>query len=380
LDNPFRVGERVAGEHFTDRSDEVRRIHRAMRDPSRLLVYGPWRMGKSSAIRVAGERFRQEGGIAVRADLGGATGVTEVADRLLTSLAREAPPRDPTWLADWIRGLNLELTADAAGFPVLRLGIRPPEVRFSQGGPLHGLAQVLDRLDRLGSEGEAPVCVVLDEFQRLGHFGPDRAAWELRDLMQGHHHLSYVCAGSEEGVIEELTARDGPFHGAFERLYLAEMPRDHFARWIDDRLRSTGLRETAGVGTAAIERAGPRTEDVLKLARLIWFRGVARGWLEPGDVEAALSGIVRGDRGVFEKLWADLTPHQRNVIRAVAGGAEALTSSEVRRRYGLRSGSAVSQAVAALLRRGLLARASGVVVFDDPFFGAWVRKESPPGL
>lgn len=383
MENPFRIGERVSGEHFTDRAEEVNRIQRAMRDPSRLLVYGPRRMGKSSAIEVAGERFRHEGGILVRADLGGATGMAEVADRLLTSLARTASSSDVLGLTDWIQALRLEFTADATGAPVLRLGIRPPGGRSTRGTPddaLGGLAPVLDRMDRLGTEGGAPVCVVLDEFQRLVELGSERAAWGLRDLMQGHHHLSYVCAGSEEGVIEGLTARKGPFHGAFERLYLAEMPRGHFADWIEDRMRSGGMEGTSGVGGAVIDGAGPRTEDVLKLARQVWFQGMARGRLEPSDVDTALEGIVRADRGIFETLWAGLTPHQQNVLRAVAGGAEALTAAEVREHYGLRSGSAVSQAVAALQGRGLLARRDARIVFEDPFFGAWVRKELPPGV
>jgi hypothetical protein len=64
----------------------------------------------------------------------------------------------------------------------------------------------------------------------------------------------------------------------------------------------------------------------------------------------------------------------------VAGGAEALTSAAVRKHYDLRSTSAVSQAVDALLKRGFLARAQGMVVFEDPFLGAWVRKELPPGV
>lgn len=368
--NPFRIGERVSGEYFTDRADEVTRIHRAMRDPSRLLVYGPRRMGKSSAIEVAGRRFRHDGGLMVRADLGGATGVTEVADRLLTSLVREVG--NPDWLAEWIRALSLELTTDRGGGPVLRLRLRRP----SGTDRLPDLAEVLDRLDGLASEDERPVCVILDEFQRLVDFGGERAAWELRDVVQGHHHLSYVCAGSEEGVIEELTGPDGPFHGAFERLYMGPLPRGHFARWIDDRLRSSGVRDVDGTGAAAIERVGPRTEDVLKLARQLWYRGASRGRLESGDVDLALSDIVRGDRGVFETIWSELTPHQRNVLRAVAGDAAKLTSADVRQRYGLRSASAVSQAVETLVRRGYLARA----VFDDLFFGAWVREESPPGL
>ena len=370
----------MAGEYFTNRAQEVKRIRRAMREPSRLLVYGPRRMGKSSAIHVAGESFRREGGLLVRADLGGATSVTEMTDRLLTSLARQSPSRDSQWLAEWVRALRLELTADSSGAPVLRLRFGPRETRQRQAEDLPGLEEVLNRLDDLAGHRAGGVCVALDEFQRMVDFGPPRAAWELRDLMQGHHNLSYVCAGSEETVIEELTARDGPFHGAFERLFVGEIDPGHFARWIDDRLRSGGLDEVEGIGNAAIQEAGPRTEDVLKLARQVWFRGAARGVLEPDDIRAALSDIVRGDRGVFERLWSHLSPHHRDVLRAVAGGARALTSGEVRRRYGLRSASAVSQAVDTLIGRGLLARRAGRVTFDDPFLGAWVREESPPGL
>lgn len=375
VQNPFRIGERVSGEHFTDRADEVARIVRAMRHPSRLLVYGPRRMGKSSAIEVARERVRADSGIVVRADLGGATSVAEVADRLLTSVAREVRQPEP-WLREWIAALSLELTADPSGAPVLRL-----RSHRTKGERLPGLGDVLDRLDVLAGEGDRPVCVVLDEFQRLVEFGPERAAWELRDVIQGHHRLSYVCAGSEEGVIEALTDRDGPFHGAFERLWMGPLPREHFARWIDDRLRGSGVEAPQGLGEAAIARAGPRTEDVLKLARQLWFRGAASGRLASEDFDRALEDIVRADRGLFEKLWSGLTPHQRNVLRAVAAEVEALTGADVRERYDLRSGSAVSQAVEAMVARGLLARTSeGRVVLDDPFFAAWVRSETPPGL
>jgi hypothetical protein len=374
VENPFRIGERVSGQHFTDRADEVGRIVRAMLHPSRLLIYGPRRMGKSSAIEVASERVRGDGGLVVRADLGGVTSVSEVADRLLTSLARDGR-WDAGRLREWLRALSLELTADPSGAPLLRMRIRPPA-----GDRLPGLRDVLDRLEREAADAERPVCVVLDEFQRLVDFGPERAAWDLRDIVQGHHHLSYICAGSEEGVIEALMARDGPFHGAFERLWMGPLPHEHFARWIDDCFRSSGIVVEPGIGDAAIDLAGPRTEDVLKLARQLWFRGAASARLEAGELDAAMDDIVRGDRGVFERLWDGLTPHQQNVLRAVAGGTPALTSAETRERYGLLSGSAVSQALDALVARGLVARTEGATTFDDPFFGAWVRSESPPGL
>jgi len=179
MDNPFRIGERVSGAYFTDRVEEVNRIHRAMRDPSRLLVYGPRRMGKSSTIQVAADRFSQDGGIPVRADLGGATGTTEV------------------------------------------------------------------------------------------------------------------------GIIDDLTAGDGPFHGAFERLHVAEMPRDHFARWIGDRppqARHPGPRPgRGGLRGSLLRRLGPEgaTPGGVRVGFHLTatFRSCFRSWArwtgatEPADRE-----------------------------------------------------------------------------------------------
>ena len=68
--NPLRIHGVVSGEHFTDRADEVGRIVAVLREPgAKLLVYGPRRMGKTSAILRAVERVEEEGGHALLADL-----------------------------------------------------------------------------------------------------------------------------------------------------------------------------------------------------------------------------------------------------------------------------------------------------------------------
>lgn len=371
--NPFRIGERVTGPFFTDRGGELEQVLRAMRHPSRLLVYGPRRFGKSSILEMARERARIDGVLVVNSDLGGATSTVEVADRLATSVAREVDRIGWGTVAEWVRALSLELTTDPGGAPVLRLRLRPGD------DPLPQLEAILHRLDDRARESEQTVAVVLDEFQRIVDLGPEGADWSLREAMQGHHHLSYVCAGSEEGVIEQLTSRDGSFHGAFERLYVGTPPTG-FEGWIEARMRDEGVRDVDGVGERIAAIAGPRTEDILKLARQVYFRAAARGHCEPSDPEAAMTEIVRADRGLFEALWDRLSPHQRDVLRAVAAGAEGLTSRDVRDRFGLRTSSAVSQAVDTMVRDGLLTRREGDVRFDDPFFRVWVAENLPPGI
>ena len=49
--NPFRIHGLVAGDYFTDRVKELKRLVHALTEPgSKLLVYSPRRMGKTSAV------------------------------------------------------------------------------------------------------------------------------------------------------------------------------------------------------------------------------------------------------------------------------------------------------------------------------------------
>lgn len=54
---------------------------------------------------------------------------------------------------------------------------------------------------------------------------------------------------------------------------------EHFARWIDERMAES-RRKAPGLGRRCIEIAGPRTRDVVQLARSAW-----RGWSKDLGVE-----------------------------------------------------------------------------------------------
>lgn len=80
---------------------------------------------------------------------------------------------------------------------------------------------------------------------------------------------------------------------------------------------------------------------------------------------------------MFRSVWTGLTPHQQNVLRAVAAGEDQIFASETRRRFGLPTSSTVAAAVDALESRGLLVRESdGPIRFDSPFIRLWVQWEA----
>lgn len=377
-DNPFRVGGPVSDEHFTDRADEVARIRRAIREPSSLLVYGPRRMGKSSVIGMAVEGERRSGAVVAIVDFSTATTLADVANRLLRALAGELR-RAQDRLLELIRRVRPEVTLrfDERGLPVVSL--LPTARREPVVDQRAAFESILDEVEALASESDAPVALVFDEFQDILEIGGDRADWFLRGIMQRHHHVSYVSAGSRESLIHELLDRKRAFYKHFELLHLGPMDGDHLCRWIEERMEGAGVAP-AGAGPGILEVAGERTQDRLQVAREVFHIARARGAVEPADVERAVDVVVRAEAVVFNALWNGLSATQQNALRAVTAAPDQLYAGDVLHRFGLGSSAALAGAVRVLVEKGICVRSdtpAGVVV-DNPFFRVWLEREVVP--
>lgn len=382
--NPFLVGGHVSGAYFTDRAEEVERIRRAILEPSRLLVYGPRRMGKSSCIVRAASQARRDGALVGWADFSTATTLTDVSNRLLMSLSQEMGHANRERLIHFAQRVSPQLTATfdpTSGVPILGLDVslrKRPVADQRQ-----ALESVLDRMDALASDETRPVAVVFDEFQDILDIGGDRADWFLRGVMQRHTHLSYVCAGSKESLIHEMLGRKRAFYKHFELLHFDAMDAGHLASWIEDRMRAMGVGSSGG-GAAIVSMAGARTQDRLQLAREVYHRASGRARVEEGDVEAALNDIVRAEGAVYRSIWESLPAMQQNALRALASFPERVYAKETLDRFSLNSTAAMARAIDGLTQRGLVLKVSGEVTFDSPFFRTWVERTvlpdtAPPG-
>lgn len=382
--NPFLVGRHVSGVHFTDRAEETGRIRRAILEPSRLLVYGPRRMGKSSCILRAVERETRDGALVAWADFSTATTLTDVSNRLLKSLSHAMGRAHRERLIDFARHVSPQLTAtfdSTSGLPIVALDVSLR--RRPAADQRKALESVLDRLDALAADEGRPVAVVFDEFQDILDIGGDRADWFLRGVMQRHTQLSYICAGSKESLIHEMLGRQRAFYKHFELLHFDAMDPGHLATWIDDRMKAAGI-ESSGCGEAIVAVSGPRTQDRLQLAREVYHRARGRGHVQVGDVEAALDDIVRAEDAVHRSIWEGLPAMQQNALRALASSPDRAYSKETLDRFSLNSTAAMARSIEGLIRRGLLVKSSGRATFDSPFFRAWVERTvlpdtAPPG-
>lgn len=372
-DPPFRTGEIVSDEHFTDRAREVAVVSRAMLSSGRLLLVGERRQGKSSILKQAGLHARAQGAVVVPVDLWTATRLEEVLRRIVAAVPWSWNRRErlqSRWLGV---GLSLGIRADHSGSPTITLRGAPGEIHGDRAREL--LLQVIGRLDAVAAEAQQPVVLVLDEFQRIEEMEPGAAAL-LRSAIQESHSLAFVCAGSTVSLVNALVGPTGSLHGIFDEISVGPIDAEHLAAWIEDRLQSRSVAPEPGTGAAIVAWAGHRTEDVLRLARDVYEGGVHGGRVRSGDVAPAVRRIVLDRRATYERVWVELADSQRNVLRALASDAVHLTSRDTIRRFGLPTPAGVLKAVERLKERHLLVGTGDFIA--DPFFREWILMDAMP--
>jgi hypothetical protein len=380
--NPFRIGGIVTGDHFADRAEELRRIEQALLDPGdKLLVYGPRRMGKSSTLDRALARVNErEGAVAFRADLSGATTVTDIANRILQGATSALGRRWQEVVNRLVQALRINVTLQidpSNGLPVLTLGAEGraaplPEQRVS-------LERVLAGLEQIAAERGLRIGVVLDEFQTIHRFGGEEAEWHFRGVIQTHQHVSYVAAGSDVTLLEAMQGTGRAFYQLFRPLYHGPIEPALFAAWIDARLIAVGV-EPRGIGERIVATAGPRTRDIVELARAVYDVTAPESEVADATLDGAVRELLAMYGEQFRRLWDDLPGSQQNVLRAVAAGEPQLYGRSSQQLFGFRSSAEIAQAVRALADREVLALEAGGLVFDNPIMRAWVARYALPDV
>lgn len=382
-DNPFRIGGTVRHPFFTDRDDELALYTRRLREPAqKTLVSGPRRMGKTSTLENAVDAVNQAGGHAFMADLSTVTTVADMTNRILLGATKAVGKRWTSFVPDMIGRLraSVKVAADPATgllVPSVELGARTDATEAQQAT----LADVLNALNTLAEERKVTLGLVFDEFQEINRLGGEQNEWHLRGTMQHHQHLSYIAAGSKPTMLRAMTGSGRAFYQMFDLATFGPIEPLHMARWIDTRLAEAGLHPD-GVGALCVAFAGARTRDVVRLARKCADRASDGDALGRDAVVAAFREIVDEDADAVYAWWLGLSAPQQNVLRAVAGTANGLTTGAVRRLFGMGASGTMTNAAKALVNDGRLIKTTtgSGYAFDNPFVRGWVVQHALPDL
>lgn len=383
-------GVAVLGDDFTDREVERADIARSLQTPrGHMVVSGLRRMGKTSILLAVRDELVEAGHPVVYVDLWTASTLEDMTTRLAKAATTALGRRWGELVAQLGQRLRFKFEFAETGQGVM---VPVPMVEFRD-APLAAqrerLVDALDLLEELAAKHETHLSVIIDEFQEIERLGGEgkrtkrgSAMRQVRAAIQLHRHVTYVFAGSDRRLIRQLHDEDGgALHNLGRTYEIGPIDATHFAGWIEAEFRVMGI-DGAGLGRRIIELAGPRTRDVRTLAETVAELARATALVTEDLITEGIQAVVRQRRSRYEADWKPLTALQQNVLRAVAVEGSGLTRQAVRRKFGLGEGSTAFRTVEALIDRSLLLRddATRTVIFDDPFYRAWVITAALPDV
>jgi hypothetical protein len=378
--NPFVYGEIVPAAAFVDREAELERLTGDLLAGQKIFLISPRRYGKSSLIRQALRAASRGGAMTVELTVSSYSSYVAFLEGYARALiAVEARlDRARTWLNGLLGALRPEVRVESDEDGRGRLSLAFPSARTER--DVARLAQEVFALPaRIAADRRRPMAIALDEFQAIAEFDGGSVEHALRAAVQQQREVGYVFSGSEPALMERMLGRNRPFYKAGPVMRLQKIPQDTFARFLEARMRATGLKPGAGLGAAIVELAGNLPYDVQRLAHELWddSRAAGRRSVELDDLHSTLRRLLGEHQTLYEAMWQQLTLPQRAALRtAVLEDGTALLSGDVRQRHRLGGASTVQASLAALVRDDVIAREEDRYVVVDSLLREWVARKT----
>ena len=364
--NPFVYSRPIAPEDLIDRDNEAAELLRAAVGGHYVRLYAPRKYGKTSLLRrVMEEAEHSEGMVAILVDLFGVLSLADIAVRLERAYAAQLRGGIRARIEEFLQrtGLGLSLTALGIG---VKLQLEP------RADPLPALHALLDLPLRLEREGGFRALIAFDEFQDVGKVHSADAI--LRSHIQHQGEVaSYVFAGSEQGLMQELFGeKERPLYGQAVPMRLGRLADADIAGYIVDRFKQTNRAAGECVGPLVATAAGHPQRGML-LAYRLWDEipsgstGALPNW------EAALDKTLLELEPEFEARWQRFSSVEQKSLRAVVEGRGARLRTNVLARLDADKTS-VSRALRRLESQGEVDAVDGRTALVDPLFSLWIQR------
>jgi hypothetical protein len=373
--NPFRFGTPVSESLLVGRETEQAEILRILKDGRNLALTAPRGTGKTSLLLATLAQCKAGGIDTAYADLTPAINTRRFAEVYASALTLE-PTSTVEAMQEAVRQLVPSfvprVTISSSGRPGLQLDLwdRDRDLRVL-------LERILEAPAQLRQTRGRPLVVVLDDFEDFVAVADLDLLKTFAAAIRRHLSVSYVFVLRRDDSVRTLFQEPrGLFHKLAEPVRLAPVSPQAMALGIEQRFRDAGMSIEVDLVFQLLELAEHIPHYVQMLAHALFEAGRERRTLAESDLRNALSHVLETQAYAFKIQWDQLSPFQRNLALALAGGqTERLHSQRMVTRLGLGSPSTVSKNLRTLIAREVLRKKEDASIrFVDPFFGLWLQR------
>jgi hypothetical protein len=142
------------------------------------------------------------------------------------------------------------------------------------------------------------------------------------------------------------------------------------------RFDDTDKGITADALDRLLEATGGHPYATQELAYSTWELVPTGHSAHDGDVETALTKVIRAEHNNFVRIWDRATEQQRLLMLALAREPSPVYSVDYQARHGLASSSHVQRALSTLVKEEIAGRnEAGEYAIVEPFLAEWLNRE-----
>lgn len=374
LENPFIYGEVAAGDFFTNRAAELSGLINDLSGPCRIFLISPRRYGKTSLALSALAALKKRNLLTAHLDMYQAASLEQFAALYAKAVARATQTKlddAVAFIRSMLQTLRPKIEIDPQGDISISLDAAP-----SQKETFQVLKQALDSPEKIAQKTGKRFVVFLDEFQEIQTIGGQGLEKFIRAVVQHHHRVSYLFAGSKQSVLMDMVNKKSrAFYKMGKVQFLGKIPCSEFAEFIVRRFSQTGFTLEEDVAELILDAADGVPCHVQHLCHEIWNECRGQKNITKSRIPQIISKIVAAQSPIYVAMWDALSLPQRRLLQTIARlDGKNIFSREFIRRGNLGASSSVQISAKLLIQKDILQKENGEHFFADPWFKEWVRR------
>jgi uncharacterized protein len=392
MKNPFEYGRELDLQELVNRIEEMKIVEETIDSGGKLFVIGPRRFGKTSLLNAVAEKRIKKGDIILNYNAESFPEIQQLVRKIIADSARLLKGKAEN-VAEKIKGYFKKLN------PEVSFSFTQTEWKTTLGtnvlsespNQIYLLVDALNGLENLATEQEKRVALIIDEFQEILSQDKIQAEKQIRSAIQKHRHTAYIFAGSKTRMLNEMvTDPSRPFYRLGRNLYIGEIPKPEFTRFLIDKFTlgdffkpKTEESEKARLALIICKLAEDVPYNVQMLAHNLWSKltqikiaSPETAHLSEELIQETLKEVIRQSDVFYTQVWNNLTNnHKKTLTAVVSENGENLFSKTVTIKTKM-SSSTIQRSLGSLTNQDILreveSRGRKTFRFEDPFFAKWI--------
>jgi hypothetical protein len=366
MNSPFRFGTAVTGEQFTNREEEIGRLHSNFRNLGNTVIVSPRRIGKTSLIKHAATKFMEEGlDNRIRfcfVDMYKVRDEEEFYGLFASSLIKSTSSRFDEWVQSVKSFLgNLVPRITLGGDPQTEFSLS-----FDYRGQVKDFEEVFDLPEKLAKKYDVKLIVCLDEFQNLEFFNdPVLFQKRARASWQHHENASYILYGSKNHLMSNLFQnRSMPFYRFGDMMFLDRIEPVHLVDYVVEAFSRTGKEITSDQAFSLVTLMEAHPYFVQQMADILWNRTETS--VTDQLLEESQKMLIKQNQPLFQEILENLTNYQLNFIHAMISGETRFSSAAVLNRFRLGSSANIKRIKESLVHKNIIGITEEGIRIEEP--------------